>query len=304
MKKWGISVEHLGLRPAAATPVIVEQIVRTKDGGVRHRFQFNCPRCGGYFPTFRPLREETALEFIQTKPAAEVFFADRVSSGILILAEYFRSSGALIVFEPSGTGNENHFRRMLEMADIVKYSHDRAANFVDVLQSAKPALQIETLGAGGIQYCRRQKRRSRQCWQQLPAFSVAHLKDTAGSGDWTTAGLIARVASGGKGSFVKMTQADVTEALRYAQAAAAWNGAFEGPRGGMYEQSRKQFDLHVGRILRKVEAYESTELELSLEEEVAVCADCSAFFGKPVARVTTSGSSTQQKLGLAATRNQ
>jgi sugar/nucleoside kinase (ribokinase family) len=293
MRRWGVSVDHLGLQPAAPTPVIVEQIVKTKTGVVKHRFQFNCPQCGGFFPSFRPLREDTAREFTKSAPSASVFFTDRVSPGILILAEYFRSAGALIVFEPSGTGNENHFKRMLELADIVKYSHDRAASFVDVLQSAAPVLQIETLGAAGIQYCSRTKTRRRQSWRQLHAFTVTNVRDSSGSGDWTTAGLIDRLAAKGRDAFLKMKDAQLEEALRYAQSIAAWNCGFEGPRGGMYEQTRDEFEHRVNRILQSTDDFEVSPMELSFAGEVAVCSDCHAFVGKPVARASEDVLSTE-----------
>ena len=53
------------------------------------------------------------------------------------------------------------------------------------------------------------------------------------SGDWCTAGLLAKLAAGGQERMRGAGAEGVREALRYGQALAAWNCAFEGARGGI-----------------------------------------------------------------------
>jgi hypothetical protein len=61
----GVHSEYLSLAPTASTPIIVEQITKTKHGTYTHRFQLTCPRCGGFFPSFKPLRYDSAVMFLE-----------------------------------------------------------------------------------------------------------------------------------------------------------------------------------------------------------------------------------------------
>jgi fructokinase len=83
------------------------------------------------------------------------------------------------------------------------------------------------------------------CWQKLDAFEPGELKDTAGAGDWCTAGIIFQLAKSGVAGLEKTTAGELKHALTYGQALAAWNCRFEGPRGGMYLRDREQFQNDI-----------------------------------------------------------
>jgi hypothetical protein len=101
---------------------------------------------------FKSLRHRMVLEFLETAETPSVFFADRISKGILALATHFAERGSLIYFEPCGTGDEKLFRQMCGLCHILKYSQQRARTFVDVLKGSEPLLQVETLGDDGIRF--------------------------------------------------------------------------------------------------------------------------------------------------------
>ena len=71
----------------------------------------------------------------------------------------------------------------------------------------------------------------------------------SGAGDWTTAGIISKLATGGLTAFDKISRMSVQEAIRYGQALAAWTCGFEGARGGMYSVSKSTFTAQISRIL-------------------------------------------------------
>src|SRR5437773_76678 len=151
-RSWTVDVSYLNLEPHAQTPIIVEEISTNKAGTPIHRFLWTCPGCGAYLPAFRPIPRNIIHGVIARLEAPSVFFFDRVSRGTLQLAKHFSDKGSIIVFEPSGSGEPRFFREALRLAHILKYSHQRAGGFSDLIRSAQPWLQIETLGENGLRY--------------------------------------------------------------------------------------------------------------------------------------------------------
>jgi fructokinase len=83
------------------------------------------------------------------------------------------------------------------------------------------------------------------------AFPVPDLKDAAGSGDWCTAGLLAKIAEKGYKGFAASSDERISVAMQYGQALASWNCRYEGPRGGMYAISKSQFRTQIEQILTR-----------------------------------------------------
>ena len=46
MKRWGVHLDWAACAPTTHTPMIVQQIRRSRDGRSDHRFSWSCPRCG------------------------------------------------------------------------------------------------------------------------------------------------------------------------------------------------------------------------------------------------------------------
>ena len=178
-----------------------------------------------------------------------MFFADRVSPGILTLAKKCALSGAVVVFEPSGIGDEALFERMLRVAHVIKYSNNRIADLpTEPLKSAY--LEVQTLGNGGLRFRSRLEGLDPRKWIHCEAFGVQSPIDTAGAGDWCTGGILHVLGRGGLRAVQRMTAARLQTAITFGQALASWNCGFEGARGGMYEQNQVQFRDSIKKILR------------------------------------------------------
>jgi fructokinase len=237
LQRWGVHLDHLGMEPRSATPIVIEQIYRNRSGSPRHRYVWTCPGCGGYLPQYRPLLSKSAEELLDM-PSPEVFFFDRVSRSSIDLARNFAEKGSLVVFEPSGSSDPRLFREALRISHILKYSSQRARAFSDLLKTTKALLEIETLGDEGLRYRTTLSSKSGHAWKYLPAFQVETVKDSAGSGDWCTSGLLSKIGSGGVSALSSMSPEDLERALQYAQAFSAWNCRFPAARGGMYLMTR------------------------------------------------------------------
>jgi hypothetical protein len=136
---------------------------------------------------------------------------------------------------------------MLQLCDVLKYSAQRARSFSELLRDHKAHLEIERLGEDGLRF---RTRHSFASWNPVPAFEVK-IKDTAGSGDWTSVGLIASMFTSGKECLSGATKDYIFSSLEHAQAIAALNCQFEGARGVMYQMSRSRFMDSVAALEAK-----------------------------------------------------
>lgn len=235
----GVNTALLTVEDARRTPVIIQETYVDKRGRARHRFSRECPVCGAVMPGYRPLLIADVDAVATHLPHHRVFFFDRVAPGTLELAKKSRASGALIVFEPSGIKDEALFLNCLELAHVFKYSHERLSDVDSFAARAKVPLQIETLGEKGLRYRTRVADRF-SSWKTMPSVPAPIVRDAAGSGDWCTAGLIARLAPR-KDLASSVGDLGVVEgALRFGQALAALNCAYNGARGLMYVLNRTQ----------------------------------------------------------------
>jgi fructokinase len=231
--RWSVRLDYVALTPNARTPVIVHHIQRRRDKAF-HKFLWNCPQCGHRLPTFRPVSVSAARAIAPQLPVPHVFFMDRVSQGALILAQASAAQGAVVVFEPSGVGDPQLFREAIHVSHIVKYSRERLRDLPEMRNIDLPPLTVETLGAAGLRYRSRIDTSAPGEWEHLKAYEVGNVKDTAGSGDWCTSGLIHKLGWQGVHGLRRMNREQLQDGLRYGQALAAWNCMFEGARGGMY----------------------------------------------------------------------
>jgi sugar/nucleoside kinase (ribokinase family) len=244
MAAHGVETLYLHCEPACPTPIVIQKIFEGRDGKPKHRFAWTCPDCGAYLPGYRALLTDTADRLITEIPRASVFFTDRVSRSSINLARHFRKAGAVIFFEPSTLGDPGLFVEMLQLADILKYSDQRGKSFSDFLPEHKAQLEIQTLGEEGLRF-RLASRGRLGKWSSSAAYT-APVIDTAGAGDWTSAGLIAKSFPSGRESLRTLSKRKVQEGLEYGQALAALNCGYEGARGLMYSL---RFDEVQSRIL-------------------------------------------------------
>lgn len=249
LRKWKIRLDFINLPPTADAPIIVQEIKQNSRGESYHKFSWTCPKCGAWLPPYKPVLANTIKEVSNKLPTPQVFFFDRVSRGVLTLAEKFASSGAIIFFEPSGVSDVKLFREALELSHIVKYAEDRGDSFKDVISASKPLVEIETLGGKGLRYKTSLNFSSKRTWNFIPAFSTK-VFDTAGAGDWCTSGIVHSLGRKGVTGLKSISGKAFAESLRMGQVMASWACGFEGPRGGMYQSTKKDFSGFVSSTLK------------------------------------------------------
>ena len=198
MARWGVHFDWTACAPTTATPIIVQEIRRGRDGRPRHRFSWSCPRCGEWLPPFRAITVNAVERIKPALAGASVFFLDRLSRANLTLAAEASAHGAVVVFEPSGKATDKLMSEGLALAHVVKYADDRLAGVHGAMEDGSAALlEVRTLGERGLDY-RHRLGRGVSDWMHLKAVSAPRLADACGSGDWCTAGFIAKAAVGGQ----------------------------------------------------------------------------------------------------------
>lgn len=248
-KKWGVHTDLAQCVPAGDTPVVIQNIRRSRDGNNYHRFSFTCPNCGAWLPGYKPVTASVVEEVLIKLPQPKVFFFDRLSRAATNLAKSYAERGALVVFEPSGLGDPKLFREVLPHVHILKYSNERLNEMSGLHFAHTPLLTIETLGSEGLRYRSKIPSCKTNGWQLLSAFSLKSVTDTAGAGDWCTAGIIHLLGRDAATCFSQTSPQTLRQALLFGQAMAAWNCQFESARGGMYVMDKRTFHQQINKIL-------------------------------------------------------
>ena len=249
LARWGVHLDWTACVPTTHTPIVVQEIRLGRDGRPRHRFSWSCPRCGEWLPPFRPITLDVVEKIKPVLAGTSAFFVDRVSRATLTLAAEASALGAVVVFEPSSRATDQLMAEALALAHVVKYADDRLGGIHGVMESGSAALlEVQTLGERGLRY-RHRLGRGLSNWMGLEAVHPPRLADTCGSGDWCTAGLIAKTAIDGQKGLRRSGARGVRNALRYGQTLAAWNCCFEGARGGMYAVTPEEFEMQIRSLL-------------------------------------------------------
>jgi len=152
-----------------------------------------------------------------------VFYADRLSAGIVSAMETVASRGGIVFFEPSAVGDRDLFARALASVSIIKCSQDRIQDLEGMLGRQR-VYRVVTEGADGL-------RTGRQGGlTHMPAYVAGSVRDTSGSGDMVSVGLIDHLLKVGARADTISTS-DLMSGLRAGQRLAAANCAFIGARG-------------------------------------------------------------------------
>jgi fructokinase len=249
LRFWGVKLDFISLSDCGSTPVVVQHIRQNRDGQRSHSFSRKCPACGAWLPWYKAVRAATIPDLATRLPRANVFYFDRTSRGAITLAQNARKTGAMVVFEPSSESDPNLLKEALTAAHVVKVASDRIEGNEALLHSRSPVLLIETLGVDGLRFLHR-KRDGRRAWKKLSAFVEDVVRDSAGAGDWCTAGIISSLGSLGPERLMRARTSDLVDALKLGQAMATWACRFEGARGGMYRSTKRDFKEAVQAILK------------------------------------------------------
>lgn len=252
MNKWGVKLDHAEQTPSASTPIVAQQIVKDKKGNASHKFIWTCPQCGSWLPFFKPITISSANEVLENPRIPNVFFFDRVSPGILVLAKKYKELGSIIFFDISSKGNEKHNKEAISLSHVIKYSKEQFDSSFIANLNCHPILEIQTLGQEGLRYRTSIPNKHKNKWMHLDPIKVEKVIDTCGCGDWTTAGIIFELCKNKNvATLLSTSQDELIASLDYGQALASWNCSFEGARGGMYQVGKKRFQNEIREILHQ-----------------------------------------------------
>ncbi|MDG7006666.1 MAG: hypothetical protein JRN06_00310 [Nitrososphaerota archaeon] len=235
VKRWGVKMDLALVEDGLFAPIVIERLSNSTPG-TDHLFEFACPHCGSVLPRLKPYSIDELRNTSEKIREIDVFYFDRTSLSAISLAKKMRDRGALVFFEPSGMRNYQLFVESLKVADIVKYSADqlRMHRFPRNVK-----LAIETHGQFGLKYWLKPPR-GRITPKWLNAFRIDGALDSAGAGDWCTAGLIQSLGQMGRSGLAESSTNEIEEALDFGQRLAALSCQFLGARGMMYESTKKQ----------------------------------------------------------------
>lgn len=277
LQRCRVDVKLLVAEHGRRTPIVIQESFTDSQGRARHRFSRACPACGATMPGYRSLLAADVVHIASVLPSHNCFFYDRVAPGTLELARRSREQGALVVFEPSGVKDERLFVDCLRTSHVLKYSHERLSGLDGLVGQARPPLEVETRGADGLRF--RLRRAGRVSgWTELEALPAPSLRDSAGSGDWCTAGFLTAFTRDETAGTTALGNIEaVRQALRFGQALAALNCAYDGARGLMYAMSKAQAAKAVERLLangtpRLADLKSPSPVEARSDRACVVCA--------------------------------
>ncbi len=242
LKRFNVETSLIVRDSSSHAPMVVERLLRTSSGN-KHVFEFKCPNCGSRLPRNRPFPTELLSWLYQRMPAPQVYYFDRVSKTSLAIARRSRMLGALVMFEPARRSNGALFRKCLRVSHIVKYS-------IEQLQLGSLGfdipLEIQTLGSEGLLY--RVGSKAGSNWIKSDSFLVPNPIDTAGAGDWCSAGILYELGQVGQAGF-RLSRERVEKAIRLGQSLAAIDCSYVGARGAAYTANRLHFQQRVAAMM-------------------------------------------------------
>nr|WP_246336655.1 PfkB family carbohydrate kinase [Flexivirga oryzae] len=210
----GVDTSHVHCSADVETPMLIQRL--TESGP---EYLFRCPVCNYKFASHRPATREQAEEAAGSCP--EVVFVDRASKASIDLMGKVKQRGGIVMFEPNGPGRRGLTAEAIALADILKVSEERVPALGSLLSSTPGSqVQVRTRGARGLEF-----RLGHGAWHSRRAHR-ARVSDSAGAGDWVTAGLLAYLTD-----YPRLTHRNISDGLDLGQALAALSCAFVGARG-------------------------------------------------------------------------
>lgn len=218
----GADVRHISRRHDIRSPVIAQEL---DTAAATHRFSFTCLETSAEFPRYQPIDWSEAEMAATAISSCSIFYADRLSDGILLAMEGARSAGALVIFEPSEVHDEELFQKAVRLSSVIKFSSDRLGGYIDQEIASGEAIAVITHGAAGLEV----RRGEHRTW--CGAIPASHVADTCGSGDMVSVGLIDWLLGSGFSSDGSVSWEDVVNGVIAGQHLASANCAYAGARG-------------------------------------------------------------------------
>ncbi len=231
-----VNVSLVSQKENGSAPIIIHRILTDKYGNPKHRFEFRSPKTGKWFPNFKPVLSKMVTELQPNIPKADFFYFDRLSRSSIQLAEINKENGAAIFFEPSSISNEKMFAEALSIADIIKVSDERFPDYKDRFPSSNANLEIITKGSQGLEFrCKGNE------WIHLEPIKLEGLVDSAGAGDWSSAGIMKKLCIIGM-EIQNLNNEEILGILNYGQKLGALNCLYVGARGLMEYVNKQELD--------------------------------------------------------------
>jgi len=239
LSQLGIDQFTIANKPSAS-PRIIERLNNDLKGTyVNHRFLYKCPECSRSLPKYKHFSKNLVLPFKTITSNCNVFYSDRSSPGINYLRSTFKNRGNLTIYEPNSARNLNAFINSSLNSRVVKFSDERISFHVaDRLKEKAPngstLLIVQTKGKDGLIFSYRKRNQGMSKWIHLDSQPTPALIDTAGAGDWCTAGLIVGLTNKSLENRNWFVKEEIVAALQYGQALSAISCAFIGGQGLIY----------------------------------------------------------------------
>ena len=218
----GVDLKYIFRSDHIASPILA-QLVDTVLG--QHRFSFVCPDTDDDLPGFTSIEELEVHQAANALNDCSVFYTDRLSPAIVDAMEIADGAGALVYFEPSFIEDIQLFHRALQHTSILKYSSERFPQSIGEEHLQGGAISIITHGHAGLEV-----RQNAQYFQCKAALAPT-VRDTSGSGDMVSVGIIDRLLSVGRGAQSLQSIEEIIQGVTAGQRLAAANCAFTGARG-------------------------------------------------------------------------
>jgi sugar/nucleoside kinase (ribokinase family) len=258
---WNVKDDLVTRSSDGSTPVIIHRILKDKAGKPKHKFEFKDPDSGSWLPQYKPVLSSFVRELDFPK-SPDVFFFDRASRGTIDLAEKCKKEGALIFFEPPSASDLRLFKQAVEISDVVKFSSDRITSYDDIFPIAERLIEIRTMGSEGLEF-RSNKFRDPSRWERAKPIPIDEtlVIDSAGAGDWCSAGVIKTLLSFGT-TTLDTNKSQIIDALNVGQSYSAVNICFIGARGAMYHLDKNTFI----KVVKSVAKHDFDLLEKVIEQ--------------------------------------
>lgn len=218
----GVDLQYIFRSHHVASPILA-QLVDTILG--QHRFSFVCPDTEEDLPGFTSIEALAVHQAAAALHDCSVFYTDRLSGPIVDAMEMADGAGALVYFEPSLIDDVDLFHRALQHTSILKYSAERISQSIAEEYLQRGAISIITHGADGLEI------RQNTQYVQCKAVRAPTVRDTSGSGDMLSVGIIDRLLSLGRGAQALESLENIIAGVIAGQRLAAANCAFTGARG-------------------------------------------------------------------------
>lgn len=215
----GAITDYISRRSDMRSPML-NQLLDTLLG--EHKFSSICHETNSQHPGYEAIDQLELQSAVPAIAQCRLFYADRMSDSILEAMRTARESGAIVFFEPSAIEEDDLFERALELTSILKYSSDRLGERLST--NSFNCAHIVTHGAAGLEV------RDHQWTRWCASTRAGVVKDTCGSGDMVSVGLIDWLLTHHQSNSV-LSGSDLVEGIIAGQRLAAENCAYAGARG-------------------------------------------------------------------------